>query len=375
MSQALIFPPELVEVVIEQIDSQAFIEEIDTSIILVSREFAGPCQRRLFHTLALHIDLAPDPLFSPPLKTFKRAQSVLTSSPHLAHHVRELVMHITPQSMSSERTLLEKFTIVGGAGFDSVWSHLPAELLPLFWRVIQRPSLHSFRLIDIIGVPRALLHYAATSFSQLSINHTSFYINDPYPHVRRSPDPPFLTLRQGASSVEHITILLLPAILEGDDMCAVMLRDDMQRALRNFDWWFHALAPQITLPLLPALRFELDLGSASGPRHWTHRIEAVLATVNVPTSSPILKWLRIVIRGFYPESASSTWPTPIPWPPFDTPHYVQSLTRLREVQCRLENAAHQFSLDTFVGYMEAIFPGPREAGMLSFETSRHRDIW
>lgn len=420
MSQGLTFPPELVEAVVEQIDADKSLQAFS----LVCRGFAGTCQRRLFHTLALHIDLAPDSFFSPSLKTFKRALCLFNSSPHLVLYVRELAMTMYPSNHIERADAvgdvldllrgLEKFTIEGCAGF--CWFQISAEIFPPLWRLIQRPSLRSFSLSKIADIPCALLHYAAVSFSQLSINFTSFDIHNQYQQFRHSPDPPFLsddTFRQGASSVEHITIL---SLWEEADMDEIMLRDGMQCALRNLrrldlrvanygldgtrflrnsafsstltylglDWWSSAPAPHtITLPFLPALqtlalRIDFNLAGAEGPSHWTQMIESALADVDVPASSPILEWLHIVIcgGGLRPVGApkTPTWPTPAPWPPFDTPHYAQSLARLREVRCRLENGAHQFSLDTFVGYMEAIFPGPREAGILSFESSGYRDI-
>ncbi|KAF7356129.1 hypothetical protein MVEN_00943500 [Mycena venus] len=394
-------PPELVHAIIEQMDIAD--EESLRSCSLVCRSLVYPAQRRLFRSLELYTDPSyrrrrPWPAKGSKSTTFTRFHSAVKSSPYLAQYVRDLTIHLhwkVDDSLIGDVLPLlcqvERLSIQGFCSFWS-WDPTPTPMSP-YWGLIRLPTLRSLRLSNTKGLPPALLSYATATFSQFFIENItinddsqmngapSFLASERRPG-RSSPDGPFnhsvALQRRGEACEGSISAFPAQAARAALASCGTPHSGPPSHTSSCSGGPSHPPSAQLPSQLSPALRIltlRLDLTSCIARGYWPQLTQTSL---DVAASAPSLERLNVTVCNGMPIRASQpaeSWPTPVPWPPFDALHYSLPLPHLRRICCRLERNFYETSFGLFIAHMKGIFPAPCKAGIMVFEASTPYCSW
>ncbi|KAJ6578395.1 hypothetical protein B0H19DRAFT_1123097 [Mycena capillaripes] len=165
-------PQELVEVILADfhpVDDRESLKYIS----LTATNFAGPAQRIMFRSLALHA--ADIPGWYP---TFERALNLFNGSPHIALYVEDLTVRLPIQGSPKHHNLLEQVLpmfsnvrrfVLRGVGVT--WDNLELGLKTTLATFLLRASLEKLHLSQILDMPLAIIAIAAQTISVLSLQN------------------------------------------------------------------------------------------------------------------------------------------------------------------------------------------------------------
>ncbi|KAJ7628008.1 hypothetical protein DFH06DRAFT_1304398 [Mycena polygramma] len=167
-------PQELVELFLLDFDP---VEDRDSlkSIALTAPNFAGPAQRVIFRSLAIHGHEMPG--WCP---SFTRLSKLLDGAPHIASYVKDLAITLPLELSSEHQTLLElvlpRFSSVRRLilkGVGASWDDLQPGLQSVVSACLLRSSLEKLHLVQICDIPLAIIAAAAQTIPILSVQHVS----------------------------------------------------------------------------------------------------------------------------------------------------------------------------------------------------------
>ncbi|KAJ7725427.1 hypothetical protein DFH07DRAFT_252759 [Mycena maculata] len=199
-------PNELVAVVLDELDRDYLSLK---TCALVTTAFCSTSQRHLFRSIWLHrgdwhsytfAQQAVHRGVSIPSGTIMGWHSLISTSPHLASHVRDLTIDL-PSSEDEDITLkhvlralpsIERLVI---SGMAVRWGDLSAGLRSVVLAMLSLPSLDRLHLLDIRDVPTQILR-VLPSMKAFSIHRTTFKGDTDPPESEGLP----------SSRLEHITI-------------------------------------------------------------------------------------------------------------------------------------------------------------------------
>jgi hypothetical protein len=403
--------PELVEAIVDEIDGIHSLEQLSVAATC----FAAPSQRRLFQSIVLTTDPAffPADVRAGAMRTFTHAFNLFSASPHLVAYVTDLVIVFSrgsnPDCVDSVFDMLHELKNLKITGYSQgPWDEIRPAVRSSFHRMIQAPSIRLLHLEGIDGVPNALLSYAVRKFSQFLTTHVTPYEWPLDPPLRNDSQPEEL------SPIRHLTVTstLNPLYLDPAQICNFMRLPDTQSALQHLTrldlclaglgcihslnfireslflsklehlelmWTYLTYISDpntLHLPSLPALLTLTLLITDTRNRlfpttPWDQVLKSALSTINLPANTPALEQLSFVICG---GEESEEHETPVPDSSFETQDYAHRLPNLRRVHCCLGKNAPKMSRDRFVAYMDATFPGPCAARILTYDTSHNYEI-
>ncbi|KAJ6582955.1 hypothetical protein DFH09DRAFT_279036 [Mycena vulgaris] len=375
-------PQELIDAIIDQVQDNTSLK----SCAIAASPFLSPCQRRIFRSLHVHRGFSGKNR----RRTLRSTSVFFTASPHLASHVRELIIEL-PDDCAAEcgslqvvlRSVqnIERLVV---SGMSALWSNLEPGATSALFASVALPSLNRFHVMGIRGVPSALIA-AATSIPVVSFSDVIIGDQD------RGEEA------HGSSSAPRLRHLILPDSRSGTpSICDFLLH------------------PR-TLPYTSHIeRLEIRIDSSSGK--YDHRLlaacaatlkclvidpGALVASINIPhlphvrrveirvfvghnrqlpslfpttlstlaSALPLVEiiTLTFVVEPLHPEIA---WPDAGPLPILG-PSFLNrtDLLHLRQVHCKLVRRNTLHSMDAlfgrFVGAMESRMPGLQGTGILT----------
>ncbi|KAJ6562204.1 hypothetical protein B0H19DRAFT_1259786 [Mycena capillaripes] len=180
-------PQELVEAILVDFDPREDRKSLKF-IALTAVNFAGPAQRVIFRSLALHTDNMP---------AFERMMNLLNGSPHLASYVKDLTITLPHKTFPDHHGLLQlvlpKFRnvrrfILNGLGVS--WHDLQPGLQSTFSAFLSRSSLEKLHLIHICDFPLAIITRAAQTIPLLSVQNVSIEKKEKFETLKEpTPSP------------------------------------------------------------------------------------------------------------------------------------------------------------------------------------------
>ncbi|KAJ7672330.1 hypothetical protein DFH06DRAFT_1176006 [Mycena polygramma] len=359
---------ELIDVIVDEVPRNTL-----TACSLVAKSFLVPSQRRLFRAI---------------LSEFERARDLFAMSPHLGGYVRHLVLCLTPsQDYAAIEMILPVVTHLTGMSimanaYSLNWRELPTRVRSLLKDRIVNPRFEYLSFTSIADVPSSVIMHATSSLLAISLYSTSVNheIGSATPFIP-APDPMRPTTLQDVAIVAReerpwtsVLALDLHRHLRGlqvlrlginefeEDWGQLLLESDAHVTLKVLELYFDSLLPVLDLPLCPVLRtldFKFLVPNQSLPAELDH----LLATL--ATAAPLLESLS-----FSAETVAmrrSKWAGGLePYPLFASVDFVKQLPHLRKLHWA-RNTGTAFD-DSFEEYVEAKFPGPRDAKILDFSS-------
>ncbi|KAJ6562202.1 hypothetical protein B0H19DRAFT_1259784 [Mycena capillaripes] len=313
-------PQELVEVILADFHPVDDIESLK-SISLTATNFAGPAQRIMFRSLALHGHEMPG--WCP---TFERALNLFNGSPHIAFYVQDLSVRLPIKTSPEHHNLLElvlpklshvRRFIIRGVGV--AWDDLGPCLQSTLAKFLLGPSLDKLHLSHILGMPLTVIAIAAQTISVLSLNNvflktTEETLSDSGLNPRASPRLNHLILSstRGSQFNAFLGLIVSPVYTANLQRLAVEQSDFSGDLLR-------AVAPTLTelilnciqnhnrfdlpwLPCLTSLELKVKFAFSALIPIWLPA-----ALVQLPRMMPALRLLTlsIAVSERYTHSAPS----------------------------------------------------------------------
>ncbi|KAK7002425.1 hypothetical protein R3P38DRAFT_3367607 [Favolaschia claudopus] len=383
------------------------------ALSLASRAFVWSCQRQLFRTWLLYDRdrelpslrkfTRKGPLV---LLTFKKARKLRAKHPHLLAHARDLTVDLredAPLGWLEEILLpqtppLTRLAIRNQFAFREVNMRSLALTTSPLAHVFFLPTLCSFHLQDFEGVPQNFVPFALSRFDEVKFIDIGIEKEAYSPPLPLGPTKTKTFAFISSSDVLHdpkhfLTILDidLHKHLRGIQTLSITLglqKPNRRSLLEEGDWvetlerleigFMDYLQPfpqrsftalrSLTLDfpiLIKALSTGGDASLTSPGLTSDSNFENLIKTL--PTTAPGLESLTLGIDVTFAFNGPESWPPLdaeiVPFATFTT---MQQLPKLKKLHFDVSPSQHAEGFEDYVG---RLFPGPREARILSFSTS------
>ncbi|KAJ7167193.1 hypothetical protein C8R43DRAFT_984467 [Mycena crocata] len=301
------------------------------------------------------------PAFS---SSFAPVLALFTGSPHIASHVEHLTIYILPahycdaypstESESDIDDVARFLRSLKSLRMDNHTLFRSHTIPPSICRIFQLPTLQSLHL-NRLHAPVALVAYAVRTFFQLTLSDCGITSDESYnihfPLIQADSLPP------NPLPLTHLTFSCFFPYAR-----IFILFPDMQRNLRDLQFLDLGIS---TCHL--QFGFLNEWYSLATLRHLILRSSNFRALPSIDMELPLLPSVQTLELRL--DLCISMDYIPFAARLFSTSDYIERLPRLRQIHCRMESDVPAGSLEGFVAYMNAMFPGPLAAGILLCETA------
>ncbi|KAF7356216.1 hypothetical protein MVEN_00953000 [Mycena venus] len=380
-------PREITDEIVAEIEDTASLR----AFCLVTPSFVCSSQARIFRGLQIRVD-GPSPIDHRPMSPWQ-AESLFSSSPHLASYVQRLWIHIPTRPTewySPLQAVLPAFIrvrefIISASGAETRWTVLPEALKDAMQAVMLLPSLKQLELA-YLSVPATLITSMAATIPELSL--ISVVVED----IEMQSSPMDLSKRAlgvltlvsiSTSMVEFLATpgrlpsrrLVIAYHTEWADISKILQGTAVTLTQLHLDF-HHRLHVGPPRYYLNALRV-LELDTSAGPA--PHRVpdDTLFALLHqIPTAMPHLEHLaiRVTIVPSLPRPGEAVW---VRGAPLDMGSVATVDWRLcfndhsqfagfDDAEIGRELQDYEMVFDEFVHCMGEQMPVLRDSGGLSF---------
>ncbi|KAJ7856750.1 hypothetical protein B0H14DRAFT_2752641 [Mycena olivaceomarginata] len=260
---------------------------------------------------------------------------------------------------------------------------MPAGVTSLLRDLIVTPTLRSLGLTRIAGVTSSLILHAASTLDSVMLYRTNardeagsatpsfipaLQGSDPsclqklsIIEIRENPWTSVLglDLHQYLRGLRDLDLSVSPPVV---NWSRLLQKSDAATTLQRFELTFQSSLPVVDLPLFPALRslkFQFDIPRQTLPLNLSHLLDSLPAAAPLLESLSIGTELRSVVRTVWYGDLE-------PYAPFASVDFVKRLPHFQKLKLSRTSFPIEDRFEEYVGHK---FPGPREAGILTIDSS------